>query len=818
MGSLKSVNPNAGQTIVIRGLTSVVDKHIDDVAKYYGLAIPIRNFNKVYNVKTSNYVDVDIESTSVKKVLEEKWGTYASDIIESTLSDLQTSRTPKEYSNDMLNQMFGIVQQGFVQATLAGNISVTIKQAASYPTAGAVLSTKSLIAGVKGFTAGQKLYDEIDVHTGTHYKRRIGLSTQEIGDLTREHALMTKLPTAVNPMKWIQSVDVQTTAALWVASKAEIESENPNLKVGSEEYWNKVTELYDYVIETTQPNYDVLHRPEVQKTNNKLVKSVVMFKTQPLQNTGILYDSLFDMQQQHKLYNADSSQKNKNAFDKSKKIFVKAVTSQLVSAIVFASMSLVASAIKHSMSAYRDDDKDVTKESVAKGLLNSVASVLSSDILPIGGGEIYEIITNKVLGNSSYDIVSVPVVSTINDFIDSGSDLLTTTKDVITGNATAKDEFNAVKDTALQVATVLGIPASNIYDYTKGAIANIHDMVNGEFGEFSYGVDKATSVLYKQLYQATMNGDDSQIEKIKSQLEDKGVDESAIISGLRSALIKYDSRVAQAGIAYASGDIDEFYNLRTEIISSGFDETDVVKAIKSYATKLENAKSKLIEGDEDGYNQALETLLSSGYDKDTILNAIDNLKLSDNDDTDSVSQIYSTDDLVTALDSKDYTVAKNMVSSIIDIKVQNGKTEEEAEKALKSTLTTQYKQNYIDGSNSERNSIESKLKATGLFTDDDYTEWVASSYNTEALTEALESGYESTQTYVKERVDAKVANGSTEEDAKKGIKQSIGNLYKQEFINGDANTRAKIITYMTNTGLYASRTDVITYTNKRWLK
>ena len=69
-----------------------------------------------------------------------------------------------------------------------------------------------------------------------------------------------------------------------------------------------------------------------------------------------------------------------------------------------------------------------------------------------------------------------------------------------------------------------------------------------------------------------------------------------------------------------------------------------------------------------------------------------------------------------------------------------------------------------------------------------------------------------------ERINAKVKNGMDRKSAENGIKTSISNAYKQDYINGDQNTRMRIVTYMTNTGLYGGRQDVVKYIDRYWLK
>ena len=58
----------------------------------------------------------------------------------------------------------------------------------------------------------------------------------------------------------------------------------------------------------------------------------------------------------------------------------------------------------------------------------------------------------------------------------------------------------------------------------------------------------------------------------------------------------------------------------------------------------------------------------------------------------------------------------------------------------------------------------------------------------------------------------------TQDNAVFGIRTSITNMYKEKYIKGNADEKAKIITIMTKTGLYGNRTDVISYIQKYWLK
>lgn len=595
-GYLTETVKNASQTIIVRGITDTVENQIDFVSKYYGLAIPIRNFNKVYNGRASRIYEPHLVNPSssngytVKEVLDQKWGSDARSLIESVITDLQSPRSAKEYQHEWISQILNTVQSGFVVATLAGNLQVAIKQAASYPTAAAVLSWASLAKGMSGFMGGQELYDEIDEHTGLHYIRRQGLSDSEIGDLTQKKSWVTKIPTAANPMKWIQLIDVRTTAAIWVACKAEIES-TTKYKVGSDEYWNAVTRLYERAITETQPNYDVLHRPEIQKTTNRLVKSIVMFRTQPLQNSGILYDAAHELIQRNKENKASKSDESAKALTAAKKKFAKAITSQTTSLIVFSLMTLIGQALKHKMFGFRDDDDKVTLASIIKGGIMNSLEVMSGLIAPIGGSELYSL-AQKLIGKSTYDAVSVPSIQMIDDYFNLASKVVKTTNALRDADKKSGETAALVMALANLVTKTLdfkGIPATNIYALVKGLVYHGIDAANKyEYGAFEMDdkfFTEPVKTRYNRMFTLYDKGKpqdaSEQLMEIIALQKKEGKEDKDIASGFKTRFAAHYKQ------RFIDGDANTRSQIITYMVNSGMygSRDDVTKYINTHWLK-----------------------------------------------------------------------------------------------------------------------------------------------------------------------------------------------------------------------------------------
>ncbi len=473
MGMLKSVVKGASNPVIIRGVHSLVESHIERVGQLYGLAIPIRNFNKAYNVKT-----VD-GTSSVRGAIGKTWSAADLEMIEQAISDLQTPRKRA----DVFDKMVRKATSSFVKAKLLSNISVTIKQAASYSTAGLYLSQKALFpyqTTVVGLFVSnkskfaKKLFAEIDEHTAEHYIRRKGMSMQEVNTIAKDNSKIVRamdenLPDAANPLKWIQNMDVATTAALWLATKKQVALDG--MKTTDPGYWDAVTSLYEKVIEETQPMYDILHRPEVQKTPNEIVRGVLMFRTQPLQNTGILYDAFGELNQAVKSKDAEWVKR-------ARKKAAMAVGSQLASLAVFSVMTLLAAAARNRLMRYLDDEDELTIQSIMLRVLGDMATNGAGLLIPVGGNELAEFVERQVTGSSYGGEFSVSVVDMLNDYIDQFGKCW---KDVADLNDGGREKLPTdLRDLSMDTAGLFGIPAENVFNIIRGVVGNISDTFSEE--------------------------------------------------------------------------------------------------------------------------------------------------------------------------------------------------------------------------------------------------------------------------------------------------------------------------------------------------
>ena len=561
MGMLKSVVKGASNPVIIRGVHSLVESHIERVGQLYGLAIPIRNFNKAYNVKT-----VD-GTSSVRGAIGKTWSAADLEMIEQAISDLQTPRKRA----DVFDKMVRKATSSFVKAKLLSNISVTIKQAASYSTAGLYLSQKALFpyqTTVVGLFVSNKskfaknLFAEIDEHTAEHYIRRKGMSMQEVNTIAKDNSKIVRgmdehLPDAANPLKWIQNMDVATTAALWLATKKQVELDG--MKTTDPGYWDAVTSLYEKVIEETQPMYDTLHRPEVQKTPNEIVRGVLMFRTQPLQNTGILYDAFGELNQAVKSKDAEWVKR-------ARKKAAMAVGSQLASLAVFSVMTLLAGVAKNRLMRYLDDEDELTIQSIMLRVLGDMATNGAGLLIPIGGNELAELVERQVTGSSYGGEFSVSVVDMLNDYIDQFGKCW---KDVADLNDGGREKLPTdLRDLSMDTAGLFGIPAENVFNIIRGVVGNISDTFSEEPVHWATDIPDPNVAAIKAAFD---NGHmDTAKDKIVELIAFKvksGKTEKEAASSVRSSITSYYKPLYLK--ALRNGDKEEMRRISSIIKASG---------------------------------------------------------------------------------------------------------------------------------------------------------------------------------------------------------------------------------------------------------
>ena len=696
--------------ILLEECSSVVQRSLRDTAAYAGLAAPIRDVQKVLN---SGIETEDGIKMLKNGILKEQWGQNATNYIDDLLTDLQTTQRKRSTT---MTKVLDRLRGNYAGAILTLNPGVAIAQAASLPTAGAVLGADTMAAVVpfvKNLSGKQRaaLEQEIAQHGDVLLQYRLrGSQRGELASIgvsqgAAEKA-MDKLPKWVTG--WINSMDEITVAALWEGSKRYVEHHTNEFAEGaatkgSEAYWEAVNKMYQRVIEETQPNYTTMQRAGIQRNPDQMTKTLTMFTTQRFQNYGILADAVLAYNAQRERSHADPTEENRAELKRAGKNLNRAVTSQIVQTAVFAAMKIGADFLLHRWDREQDENGDITAWSLLKRYADLYVGSAAGTFLY--GSELYSFVGN-VAGGKDYDVVSAPNLSAINDL---GTEAMRMYKLLATDTGEMdEEELEAYHEKLRKAALTFmedglelkGLPAGNAEKLLEAAWKwsgnAAYAVTSGKYGEklSLNSLPASATGQYDRLYNAIAEGDTDNASGAMAKLEAMGKDEKTIASQLKNRLKKYSPEVEQAARARNEGKDSQRQELTKQLVREMYETLGIREGVKADAEK----RAWVIDLVTGAIDSKADELLAGGTE----------------------GSVY--DDLTEAVDT-------GRTSDVQD-EIRRLRTAGKADSQIKSKITDAVKEEYLAGNDRDREQLEQMLlkleKADGsqMYEEKNFAQWV----------------------------------------------------------------------------------------------
>lgn len=692
--------------ILLEECSSVVQRSLRDTAAYAGLAAPIRDVQKVLN---SGIETEDGIKMLKNGILKEQWGQSATNYIDDLLTDLQTTQRKRSTT---MTKVLDRLRGNYAGAILTLNPGVAIAQAASLPTAGAVLGADTMAAVVpfvKNLSGKQRaaLEQEIAQHGDVLLRYRLrGSQRGELASIgvsqgAAEKA-MDKLPKWVTG--WINSMDEITVAALWEGSKRYVEHHTNEFAEGaatkgSEAYWEAVNKTYQRVIEETQPNYTTMQRAGIQRNPDQMTKTLTMFTTQRFQNYGILADAVMDYNAQKARDKAAHSSETAEEVKRAGKNLNRAIVSQITQTAVFALMKIGADFLLHRWDREQDENGDVTAASVSKRFLNLYTESFAGNFLY--GSELYSAVGNAVNG-TDYDVVSATNISAVNDLFAAVTKFSSLVRQD-TGDMT-EEQLEAYHQKLRKAGVnlmqygfeIAGVPMGNarkMLDAFDAYVEDARDIASGSGFSFSSTPTSATG-QYDRLYNAIAEGDTDNASGAMAKLEAMGKDEKTIASQLKNRLKKYSPEVEQAARARNEGKDSQRQELTKQLVREMYETLGIREGVKADAKK----RAWVIDLVTEAIESKAEELYRGG----------------------TGGSVY--DALTEAVDT-------GRADDVQD-EVKRLRTAGKADSQIKSEITDAVKEEYLAGNDHDREKLEQLLlkleKADGsqMYEEKNFAQWV----------------------------------------------------------------------------------------------
>ncbi len=691
MGITKSTTPYANNPLIIEDIFDVFSRQVDNMSTYNAYVIPLSDLNKVYNYKDTR--GMTEFGSSIKEEIERTFGKQGNDYIVKLVSDINgTVNKDKSIASQLVSNMKA--------ASVAGNLRVAAQQPTAYIRASMEINPKYLARGATTITRkGQ--WDLICKYAPIAQWKDWGFYRMDTSRQMKDimfNTDSTKQRFVNATMILAEKGDQLAWNRLWRACEYECMDQHPDLKEGTEEFYERVGKRFSEVVDKTQVVDSILHRTQIMRSQSEINQLATSFMAEPLKTYDMLYRAATDV-------------KTKKEGSKSR-----AVRAATVFVLTGVATSIAASAVD----MLRDDDRD--KNSKEK-YIDSLKSNIFDNLNLLNNIPWVKEIPSIIAGYTP----TRADLSGFEDMIYAWNQI----KKLKDGTSKYTPQYVAVY-TAQMASKLTGIPIKSLTRDMGAVIDSIFDSAGGKADytwlkqKYDMGSKENLEMYTKMMIQAHRNGDKDFQKKIKDDLNKAGIDNDTITNKIKtvikSELIGKDSvnpLVEAAAQAKQSYDLEAYEDAVSQLTSQGY----ATKIVKSAI----DARIKQLEGKEEiDWEAEVQTEPDSLYG--------DILMEQDAAEDSSSVTLYSNSDLLAAIGQYDNKNAKSldpfkkMADAIVKSKVDEGKTQKEAAGSIKTSITSHYKPLWIAADRKGREEIQNVLKqlkvnGKALYTGEDWTNW-----------------------------------------------------------------------------------------------
>ena len=661
-GITKSLKKGAKNPVVLRSFSDVWAEHVNKMALFSTIAVPLETFERVLNYN-SRY-DTDTDTRSLRHTLEQRCGRGALKFFDQLITDLNggvhtgidPTLTGKFFSRFKKGAVLGSVSVGIQQPSAIG-------RAFAYVDVKYFANAKHLIPKIR-----KEIWEEVKKYAPVAIIKEMGYFDTGIGRSVEDYINSNDYDGFGSKLKafftdgdyrdeklgtFPQVMDELTWCHIWDAVKNKVRAEQ---NLSGEQLLQEAGRQFTEVITKTQVYDSVLSRNAFMRSNSLFAKMTTAFMAEPTTTINMLEDAATQF---------------RHGGAAGKRFFGRVVASCITATILN-------NILKSFVTAARDDDDD---QSYLEKYIEAFVGSMADDLIPFNYVPILRDIWSMVQG---YDIERGDMTLF--------ADLITATKNILSAEEIS---YRNIEDFAGAIANFCGLPVKNVMRDIRSAYQAVETILSDN-KTTAYGIRQAfkenipfiDSSPRKELYNAIKKGDSAAADEIMADItRGKDLKPSTVI---RQVLREYDDRVHDAAMLRYNGDIDGYAELVKAVRDDGFDLSDVIGAVNSELNKIEKENA----GETDETSSASDSTSSD------------------------ITQMYNKSDIIRAYGDAETTVriANEMQQAYID----GGRTKAEAKLQTRTRISTAYydiyRKEYLAGNKEEaRMKIYATLRETHLY-------------------------------------------------------------------------------------------------------
>ena len=472
------------------------ERHVDQTARFVGMAIPARNWKTLLNWRERN--------DSMSDVITHKWGNESLKYITDLLTDLQGGSPRK--AQFQISSFADKLWSNYISAVFGANPSIVLKQLGSIPLGGAYLGMNNVPSPGQIANIDREL---ISRYTSELDWRLMGYATPETKQL-KDHPNWTQRNSFFRNVFGggaITGMDGWAASTLWPWAENKVRREQPELEVGTQEqidagqspFYKAVAAEFDNAVNRSQSMSDTLHNARIRKSDNAVLRTLTMFKSDAAQTYNAFRQTIGEAQYY----------KRKGADSKTQRV-ARAATGAaflawIINAAWTAGVNFLVNLAKKKGANYRDDEDELTAHSVLGNMASDMLNGMSGVV--ILGEELTGAIGSAITGERWYGL-DTPGIEQLNDtlesLINSGNSIKRLLGDAINigqqgGDVLAylnehrADLAGGIKEVAATAVTYFpGLPVNNVEAYLAGLLSWTIPSLSTSYEDLFETPDKAS--------------------------------------------------------------------------------------------------------------------------------------------------------------------------------------------------------------------------------------------------------------------------------------------------------------------------------------
>ena len=458
------------------------ERHVDDISRYVGMAIPARNWQTLMNWQ--------VKDGSMKDSISHQWGQEGVDYINELLTDLQTSRRP---DSSKVGKFWDKVVSKYISFIFGLNPSIVLKQLGSIPLAMPYLGVSSMPGPVKVAKIDREL---IRTYTQDLDYRLLGYSMPETKILKENPGKLqtNKLLNFAFGGGAITATDGWAASVLWPWAENKVRKEQPDLMVGTQEmiesgqspFYKAVAEEFEQAVSRSQSTTATLFSSRMRRSKHPVSRALTLFKTDAAQGYNTIRQVVGEAQ-----YYARKG--DKRMANRQKLRLGQAVVGLLAGYLWLEGINLIMELWKRQGDKYKDEEGNLQAESMAEDLVMGVVTSMFG-LVPVAG-EAAEFIASKMTGDQWYGM-EVMGVEQFNEWLQYLGDAAGGIQETLVGavdivsnggnlpkylSDSSEKILSWIRDAAKATGQAFGIPVSNLETYSLGLMKWVSPAIATEY-------------------------------------------------------------------------------------------------------------------------------------------------------------------------------------------------------------------------------------------------------------------------------------------------------------------------------------------------